>query len=60
MRTAKSVGLDVATRFAAVHESGCGPRLPTWLSQEVVSYLGDTGCHANILREAGTSALWSR
>jgi hypothetical protein len=57
MRTAKSVGLDVATRFAAVHESGCGPRLPTWLSQEVVSYLGDTGCHANILREAGTSAL---
>src|SRR6266849_3947597 len=26
--TTKLVGLDVPTRFAAVHESGCGPRLP--------------------------------
>jgi hypothetical protein len=29
-----------------------GPRLPTWASREVVGYLGDTGCDANIPREA--------
>jgi hypothetical protein len=29
-----------------------GPRLPTCVVQQVVGYLGYTGCDANILREA--------
>jgi hypothetical protein len=35
--------------FAAVHESACGPWLPTCTLQQVGSYLGYTGHHINVV-----------
>jgi len=38
--------------IAAVHESGCGPRLPTSATQQVGSCLGYTGRAANVIAKA--------
>jgi hypothetical protein len=38
----------VFNAFAAVQESGCGPRLTTWALQQVVSFLGYSGRAADV------------
>jgi len=43
----------------AAHESGCGPKLPTWAVRQVGSYLRHTGHGADAVAEAARDPEWS-